>query len=67
MTQRRLIRNVRAESALEGAGVGALRTIGSPALRHLDSFLLLDYISSSQPDDYIAGFPDHQGNWLARK
>jgi quercetin 2,3-dioxygenase len=43
----------------EGAGVTVHRTIGTPALRSHDPFLLLDYIGSENPDDYIAGFPAH--------
>ncbi len=43
----------------EGAGVTVYRTIGSPALRDHDPFLLLDHISSNNPDDYSAGFPLH--------
>ena len=27
--------------------------------RRLDPFLMLDAFGSDQPDDYIAGFPDH--------
>jgi len=43
----------------EGAGVAVQRTIGTPALRNYDPFMLLDQFSSDNPDDYIAGFPDH--------
>lgn len=43
----------------EGAGVTVHRTIGTPALRNLDPFMLLDHFSSDDPDDYIAGFPSH--------
>jgi redox-sensitive bicupin YhaK (pirin superfamily) len=43
----------------EGAGVIVHRTIGTPRLRNYDPFLLLDQISSDNPDDYIAGFPQH--------
>ncbi|MBF0266105.1 MAG: pirin family protein [Gammaproteobacteria bacterium] len=43
----------------EGAGVRVHRSIGIPALRNYDPFLMLDYISSNNPDDYIAGFPPH--------
>ncbi len=43
----------------EGAGVTVHRTIGTPALKNLDPFLLLDHFGSEDPDDYIAGFPDH--------
>ena len=43
----------------EGAGVTVRRTIGTPARRHLDPFLMLDHFGSEDPDQYIAGFPDH--------
>lgn len=43
----------------EGAGVIVHRTIGTPALRNYDPFLLLDHISSDNPGEYIAGFPSH--------
>ncbi|PSJ18475.1 pirin family protein [Nitrosomonas supralitoralis] len=43
----------------EGAGVTVYRTVGTPVLRDYDPFLLLDHISSNNPDDYIAGFPSH--------
>jgi redox-sensitive bicupin YhaK (pirin superfamily) len=33
--------------------------IGSPELDHFDPFLLLDEFRSDDPNDYIAGFPDH--------
>jgi redox-sensitive bicupin YhaK (pirin superfamily) len=35
------------------------RMMGTPALDHFDPFLLLDEFRSDDPDDYIAGFPDH--------
>lgn len=50
---------VRAFPVSEGAGVTVHRTIGTPELRNLDPFLMLDHFSSDDPDDYIAGFPDH--------
>ncbi len=43
----------------EGAGVTVYRTIGSPALRNYDPFMLLDHFSSDDPGQYIAGFPSH--------
>jgi redox-sensitive bicupin YhaK (pirin superfamily) len=43
----------------EGAGVTVHRSIGVPALRNYDPFMLLDQIGSDNPDDYIAGFPSH--------
>jgi len=43
----------------EGAGVIVNRTIGTPALRNYDPFMMLDHFNSENPDDYIAGFPSH--------
>jgi hypothetical protein len=43
----------------EGAGVTVHRSIGTPALKNLDPFLLLDHFGSDNPDEYIAGFPEH--------
>jgi len=54
-----ITRLVRATEITEGAGVTVHRTIGTPALRHLDPFLMLDHFGSDDPGDYIAGFPDH--------
>lgn len=50
---------IHAVAVSEGAGVTVHRTIGSPALRNLDPFLMMDFFCSDDPDDYIAGFPDH--------
>jgi len=43
----------------DGAGVRINRIIGSHRLNYIDPFVLLDEIRSSNPDDYIAGFPTH--------
>jgi redox-sensitive bicupin YhaK (pirin superfamily) len=58
-TQTKPARFIPAMETSEGAGVTVQRTIGTPALRNYDPFLLLDQISSDNPDDYIAGFPSH--------
>lgn len=50
---------VPARAVSEGAGVSVHRSIGSPALRHLDPFLMLDHFGSDDPDEYLAGFPEH--------
>jgi redox-sensitive bicupin YhaK (pirin superfamily) len=50
---------IKAYEVTEGAGVTVHRSIGTPALRNLDPFLMLDHFSSDDPGDYIAGFPDH--------
>lgn len=48
-----------AMEVMEGGGVTVHRTIGTPALRNYDPFMLLDHMSSDNPEDYIAGFPPH--------
>lgn len=45
--------------ATDGAGVRITRVIATPELDHYDPFLLLDEFRSDDPDDYIAGFPEH--------
>ncbi len=52
-------RYIPAMETSEGAGVTVHRSIGVPALRNYDPFMLLDQIGSDNPDDYIAGFPSH--------
>lgn len=59
MSARQITKIIAATAVTEGAGVTVHRTIGTPALRNLDPFLMLDHFSSDDPDDYIAGFPDH--------
>jgi redox-sensitive bicupin YhaK (pirin superfamily) len=43
----------------DGAGVKLRRSLGQNQSLRLDPFLMLDEFSSSNADDYIAGFPDH--------
>ena len=59
MSARKVSQVVQATAVTEGAGVTVHRTIGTPARRHIDPFLMLDHFSSDDPSDYIAGFPDH--------
>lgn len=59
MSTRSVTQMVPASAVTEGAGVRVRRSLGTPSLRHLDPFLMLDHFSSDQPGDYIAGFPDH--------
>ena len=59
MTVRSIKQKIKALEVTEGAGVTVYRTIGTPQLRNLDPFLMLDFFSSTDPNDYIAGFPDH--------
>jgi redox-sensitive bicupin YhaK (pirin superfamily) len=43
----------------DGAGVKLTRVLSQPLQRRLDPFLMLDAFGTDNPDDYIAGFPDH--------
>lgn len=43
----------------DGAGVKLTRVLSQSLQRRLDPFLMLDAFASENPDDYIAGFPDH--------
>nr|WP_274054993.1 pirin family protein [Thalassomonas haliotis] len=45
--------------ASDGDGVRLTRIIGTPQLRMIDPFLMLDCFESDDPDDYIGGFPTH--------
>jgi redox-sensitive bicupin YhaK (pirin superfamily) len=59
MTERRVLKVVTGQRTSDGAGVRLTRMIGTPQLDHVDPFLLLDEFKSDQPDEYLAGFPDH--------
>jgi len=56
---RRVTRVIPAQTTSDGAGVTLKRSIGTAGLRRLDPFLMLDNFGTANPDDYIAGFPDH--------
>lgn len=56
---REVARKVRGQPTSDGAGVRMTRVIGTQALDSFDPFLLLDEFRSDDPNDYIAGFPDH--------
>lgn len=59
MSVRTIRQRVPALEVTEGAGVTVHRSIGTPPLRNLDPFLMLDHFGSDNPDEYIAGFPEH--------
>jgi hypothetical protein len=46
-------------SVTDGAGVRITRLLTTDLQRRLDPFLMLDVFRSDDPDDYLAGFPDH--------
>lgn len=43
----------------DGAGVHLTRVLTGKLQQRLDPFLMLDAFGSDNPDEYIAGFPDH--------
>jgi len=45
--------------AVDGAGVKLVRVLGDHSARTFDPFLMLDAFDSTDPSDYIAGFPMH--------
>ncbi|BBB29626.1 pirin family protein [Neptunomonas japonica] len=57
--QRTITRIVAAVDSQDGAGVKLKRSIGKNPASRIDPFLMLDAFSSTNPDDYIAGFPPH--------
>jgi redox-sensitive bicupin YhaK (pirin superfamily) len=59
MNIRSIQQQINAVAVTEGAGVSVHRSLGTAALKHLDPFLMLDHFGSDDPEQYIAGFPDH--------
>jgi quercetin 2,3-dioxygenase len=58
-TIRKIKKLLKSKPTLEGAGVHLKRAFGFHHVPELDPFLLLDDFHSSNPDDYLAGFPWH--------
>lgn len=56
---REVERLVAGQPTSDGAGVKLNRVLTQNLQRRLDPFLMLDHFSSENPDDYVAGFPDH--------
>lgn len=56
---RAIERIVTGKETSDGAGVRLTRILTQDLQRRLDPFLMLDIFGSDDPDDYIAGFPDH--------
>jgi quercetin 2,3-dioxygenase len=52
-------RLVRGQDTQDGAGVRLTRILSHDLQKRLDPFLMLDAFGSDNPDEYIAGFPNH--------
>ena len=59
MTVRTVLSSHRAVDTSDGAGVKLKRALGQHPGARLDPFLMLDFFSSDDPNDYIEGFPAH--------
>lgn len=59
MSIRTIERVIPAQATQDGAGVSLVRSLGQSQQTRFDPFLMLDYFSSDNPDDYLAGFPPH--------
>lgn len=59
MKHRELLKTVRGQRTVDGAGVSLVRVLGSRDVYDFDPFLMLDSFDSTDPADYTAGFPWH--------
>ena len=59
MTIRKATQIIRGQNAVDGAGVHLRRVIGLRNVHDFDPFLMLDGFDSTDPRDYIKGFPWH--------
>lgn len=56
---RTIERLVAGQATSDGAGVKLTRVLTQNLQHRLDPFLMLDAFGSDNPDDYLAGFPEH--------
>lgn len=59
MAERRIETVVRGRRTSDGAGVRLTRVLANDTVEAFDPFLMLDSFDSTDPADYIAGFPMH--------
>ena len=57
--KRRIEDKVTGYRTKDGAGVSLVRVLGYDTTKTFDPFLMLDSFDSTNPDEYIAGFPMH--------
>jgi quercetin 2,3-dioxygenase len=58
-TSRTIESIVTGQRVTDGAGVRIVRLLTQAQQRRLDPFLMFDIFRSDDPDDYLAGFPNH--------
>lgn len=59
MEMRKIKKMVTGHRTVDGAGVHLVRVLGNNTVEDYDPFLMLDSFDSTDPNDYIAGFPWH--------
>jgi len=59
MNKRTATQIIRGQDAVDGAGVHLRRVLGIKNIKNFDPFLMLDGFDSTDPKDYIKGFPRH--------
>ena len=59
MKKCRIIKEIRGQRAVDGAGVRLVRVLGSNDVKAFGPFLMLDSFDSLEASDYVAGFPMH--------
>jgi len=59
LIKREIIKQIRGQRAVDGAGVHLVRVLGNNDVKDFDPFLMLDSFDSTDPSDYLAGFPMH--------
>ncbi|NLK72058.1 MAG: pirin family protein, partial [Clostridiales bacterium] len=57
--ERKISHQVRGYRTIDGAGVNLVRVLGKETVHQYDPILMLDSFDSTNPEDYIAGFPMH--------
>lgn len=59
MKNKQIAEIVRGQAARDGAGVNLTRVLHTGTLESFDPFLMLDSFDSTDPADYLNGFPEH--------
>lgn len=59
MNKRKATKIVRGFRAIDGAGVHLTRVLGNQTMYDFDPFLMLDGFDSTNPEEYVKGFPFH--------
>lgn len=57
--ERKITKTVQGYRTRDGAGVNLVRVLGKDTIEDFDPILMLDSFDSTNPEDYIKGFPIH--------